>query len=214
MTQVVTPSNLTEPVTRGQIAKVEDLVGAAVRKSGLPGACVQQLVHYHGAELTKKILQVLKGEALESTGIAAGNANVHAGMARDPKKALGMIPVMSSQYVCIREKPAASMPHGKPGPVTVTLFQLRHPVNSYEDLMGEYAARGLKPADPATFAIFCYTHGDILVEARYIATTWKDPEGMWCAVKVIYRFESGTSVSVEEVIQFNNWFFAGVPLDH
>jgi hypothetical protein len=216
MAKTMTPSDLTKPVAGKQVQKIEDLVGAAVRKSGLPGACVQQLIEQHGVELLREFLGVLEDKALELVGVASRSIYVPPELARDPRRALELISVMSYHHRQIRDEPAAHMPHGKPGPVVVTLFECPCLVKSYEDMVKEYKIRGLNPADPATLGVLCRKYGGLLHEAQYLVTSWEDPTGMWCAAKVTHRPGDGeTFVSVEEVSQIGgHWFLAGVPIGH
>lgn len=56
MTQVVTPSN----ITSGQIGKLQELLGAALRKSGLPSEPVQHVIEGHGDTLVTEMVTAIR----------------------------------------------------------------------------------------------------------------------------------------------------------
>ena len=56
MTKVVTPSS----ITAGQIGKLQELLGAALRKSAISGEAIQHVIEQQGDALVGAMLAVLR----------------------------------------------------------------------------------------------------------------------------------------------------------
>ena len=205
MTQVMTPS---EGITTGQIGKFQELLGAALRKSGLPSASVQQVLETQGGELVTNLVATLRTVVEAISKMFSRRVTVD--LALSPQAVLDA--TGHTQYVDANV--VAAMPRGqaedelfffKPRPEVY-----RNGLISDEALEQEFDFLNLKPASPYSLAktnqddpAFADTHPN--------GTHWKDADGRWCFA-AFRRWNGKRNVYVRrDGNDWNDyWWFAGV----
>ncbi|MEK7604603.1 MAG: hypothetical protein AAB442_02305 [Patescibacteria group bacterium] len=202
MTHVVTPSEV-NPITAGQIGKVQDLLGAALRKAGLQSEPMQQVIEHQGEALIAELVAAVRKrvEAISSMIVRHVAINVE----RTPQQVLDA--TGRKQYV--NGDVVVTMPCGTTPEADVHFFKLDRCVSD-DDLEKEYELRGLKPADPRSLA--AVNEADpAFADEHPNSTHWKDVNGNWCYAAFNRWFDGGRSVYVH---RFDLWFdgswFAGL----
>ena len=106
MAKAVTPSESTS-ITAGQIGKVQELLGAALRKSGLPSSPTQQVLEHQGDELAREFVAVLRMRVEAVSNVITRRAKVD--RAKSPQEALDT--TGRKQYT--NREVVAAMPRGE-----------------------------------------------------------------------------------------------------
>ncbi len=202
MTQVMTPSDTL--ITTGQIAKWQELIGAALRKSCLPSGPVQQVLETGSAtKLVTSFIADLR-TAVESVSEMFSRW-VTVDRDRSPQAALDA--TGRRQYV--NHEVVDVVPRGNGREAEVFFFKPGRSISDTE-LEEEYKIRGLKPADPFTLAAvneadpaFADTHPN--------GTHWQDADSNWCYA-VFRRWSGGRNVGVgrDGDDWDGGWWFAGL----
>ena len=106
MAKAVTPSESTS-ITAGQIGKVQELLGAALRKSGLLSNPTQQVLEHQGDELAREFVAVLRMRVEAVSNVITRRAKVD--RAKSPQEALDT--TGRKQYT--NREVVAAMPRGE-----------------------------------------------------------------------------------------------------
>ena len=170
MTDVMIPSD--ETISAGQVGKIQEDLGAALRKSGLPREPVQQVIENQSAALNAELVAVVRKYVEMVSNIIVRRVPVN--ILRTPQQALDA--TGHKQYT--NNDVVAAMPKGAGGEVEVHFFKLDRYI-SENDLEDEYASHGLKPADP--YSLAAVNEADpAFADEHPNGTLWKDAKGKWC----------------------------------
>jgi hypothetical protein len=200
MTQVMTPS---EDITPGQIAKFQELLGAALRKSGLRSGPVQQVLQTTGGELVTNLVTALR------TAVEAISEMFSRHVTVDPKRSPQAALDATGRTQYTDAKVVAAMPRPQQAEEQLFFFKLGR-YASDADLGKEYELRGLKPASPYSLAK-ANEDDPAFADAHPNGTHWKDAKGNWCfATFGWWGGERRVYVDRYGRVWFDCWWFAGV----
>lgn len=194
-----------DTMTPSQIGKVQEIVGAACRKAGLPSASVQHVLEHQGGQLTTEILAVLRRfvEAVSSLIV-----RVVTGVNRSLSPQQALDATGRKQY--IDREVVEAMPRGEGDDREVIFFQVGRNISD-DDLEKEYEKLGFKPAD--TYSLAKVNQDDpAFADARPNGTHWKDESGRWCYIAFHRWSDVGRYVSVRRSggDWGGRWWFVGV----
>ena len=201
MTEIMSPST---KITESQIGKIQELLGAGLRKSGLQSKPTQIVIEQQGKSLIEELIAVVRTHVEAISTLIVRNVNVNRN--RKPKEVLTA--TGRNQYT--NDDVVNCMPHGDGETAEVIFFRVGRFVND-ADLEKEYELRGLKAADPYSLAaineadpVFADTHPN--------GTHWKDAGGNWCYAAFDRWDGVGRDVSVHRRDRGwgDDWWFAGV----
>ena len=201
MTDVMIPSD--ETISAGQVGKIQEDLGAALRKSGLLREPVQQVIENQSAALNTELVAVVRKYVEMVSNIIVRRVPVN--ILRTPQQALDA--TGHKQYT--NNDVVAAMPKGAGGEVEVHFFKLDRYI-SENDLEDEYASHGLKPADP--YSLAAVNEADpAFADEHPNGTHWKDAKGKWCFA-AFDRWDDGRELSVDRYDNdwLDYWWFAGV----
>ena len=202
MTDVMTPSD-DETISAGQVGKIQEDLGAALRKSGLLREPVQQVIENQSAALNTELVAVVRKYVEMVSNIIVRRVPVN--ILRTPQQALDA--TGHKQYT--NNDVVAAMPKGAGGEAEVHFFKLDRYISD-NDLEDEYASRGLKPADP--YSLAAVNEADpAFADEHPNSTHWKDAKGKWCfATFYRWRDERELGVDRNDSDWSDRWWFAGV----
>src|SRR3989344_207932 len=186
MTQIMTPS-ATAVITSGQIGKIQELLGAALRKSGLPSGPTQDVLEIQGDSLAADLLAQVRKRVEAMSELIVRRVKVN--RSRTPQetiKATGRNPYVDDTVV-------AAMPRGEGEEVDVYFFKVGHDISDAE-LEKQYELRGLIPADPYSQAAV-NEQDPSFADDDPNGTHWQDANGNWCFAAFV-RWRGGRGVSV------------------
>ena len=205
MKNIMTPSE----ITSGEIGKIQELLGAALRKSGLQNEPTQQVLKskVQSGQMIAELVGVVRKyvEAVSAFIIRLVTVNRE----RTPQEALDA--TGRKQYT--DRKVVDVMPHGEGTEKEVIFFKPR--LEAFTDgyitdeaLEKEFEFVGLTPADP--YSLLAVNEADpSFADEHPNATHWKDADGKWCFVSV-FRWNAWRSVSVYRLGDWlGYWLFAG-----
>lgn len=200
MAQIMTPS--AEPLTPGQIAKISEVLAAALRKSELSKDPVQKVIEEQGDQLVAEMVAVLRRRVEAISGIIVRRVVVN--RTRTPQEAIGA--TRRKQYTT--DSVVETMPRGEGEDAEVHFFNLGRYVTDAE-LDKEYELRGLKPADPYSLAAVNEVD-TAFADERLNGTHWKDAKGKWCFA-AFNRWHGERGVVVDRGDGWDgDWWFAGL----
>jgi hypothetical protein len=199
MTKVLTPS---EGITAGQIGKFQELLGAALRKSGLKSEPVQRVLQGDGKALVSEIMSVVQKYVDAVSNFITRTVNVN--RFRTPQEML--VATDRKQYT--DSSIVKTMPTGEGEETEVVFFNLGRYISD-DDLEKEYEIRGLKP-DPYSQA--AVNEADpAFADEHPNSTHWKDADGNWCLLTFRgWREERSVHVGRGSGQWGVRWWFAGV----
>jgi hypothetical protein len=199
MAQSMTPSEMTV----GQIGKVQELVGAGLRKANLPSGPAQKVLETQGDAIVTEFVASFRRrvEAISDMIIL----HVQVDRTRTPQQILDT--TGRTQYT--DHNVVDSMPRGEGDEDDVYFFKVGRFISD-ADLKKEYKLRGLVPADP-------YAQAQVNIDDPAFAdehpngTHWKDADGRWCFAS-FYQWLVGRGVLVDrnDGGWNDDWWFAGV----
>ena len=201
MAETMTASEIV--ITAGQIAKINENLAAALRKSGFSKDPVQKIIETQGDALVAEMVEPLRRRVEAISGFIVRRISVN--RARTPKEAIDA--TGRQQYVT--DSVVETMPHGEGEEAEVHFFNLDRYVSD-SDLDKEYELRGLKPADP--YSLAAVNEADPAFADEYPnSTQWKDANSKWCYA-AFYRWHDGRYVYVYRSVDDWDayWWFAGV----
>ena len=198
----MTPSGITE----GQAAKVEELLAAGLRKSGLPREAVQSVLKTQGPQMVAELVAVVR-KFVEVVSKFIVRIIMDIDRTLTPQQILNN--TGRRQYV--NSDVVATMPRGEGKSKEIIWFPLGEYKPSTDAVMAEYDRLGLKPVDPYSLAK-ANTDGAVFADTRPNATIWKDTEGNWCFLAFRRWIDGVRSVDVNRYddVWYVGWWFAGV----
>lgn len=201
MVKAVTPS---ATITEGQIGKINELLGAGLRKAGLQSEPAQQVIERQGEVLVADLVAVCRKfiDAVSDiiTRIVPVNRN------RTSQEAIKA--THRKQYVDAGV--VAIMPRGEGATAELSFFKVGRGISD-NDLEKEYALHGLVPAD--AYSLAAVNEADLaFADDHPNATHWKDANGKWCYAAFIRWHVGGRRVFVGrcDVDWHDCWWFAGL----
>lgn len=196
----MTPS---ESISAGQIGKIQELLGAGLRKADLLNDATQQVIETQGGPLADELVALVRRRVEAANNLVRRVVKVN--RSRTPQEALDA--TGRRQYT--DRKVVDEMPHGEGEEAEVIFFNLGRFVNDAE-LEKEYKFRGLKPADP--YSLATVNEDNFAFADEYPNSThWKDSGGRWCYAAFHRWSGGGRSVGVRRS-DFGwrvYWWFAG-----
>lgn len=201
MTNIMTPS--TEVITAGQIGKIQENLGAALRKSGLQNESVQKAIEQNGSAIIDEMVVVLRKYAEKFCNLFTRFTKVD----RSLKPQAILDATGRKQYT--DSVIVADMPKGDGDEAEVVFFKLGHFVND-ADLEKEYEMRGLVPADP--YSLAKVNQDDLaFADEHPNGTHWKNTQGNWCFAS-FNRWDGERTVDVNRLDSgwHDYWSFAGL----
>ncbi len=203
MERTVTPSG----ISQGQIGKIQELLGAGLRKSGLSGEPVQQIIEHQGDALVRELVAVVCKRVEAVSNLIVRRVRVN--RSRNPQQALDA----TGRRQFTDKDVVRAMPRGTGEEGETFFFQLnlseRGGHISDDELDKEFSDREFIPEDPDTLAAvneadpaFADTHPN--------CTHWKDASGKWCYA-AFDRWDDGRAVGVGRSANdwSGSWWFAG-----
>lgn len=196
----MTPS---ESISTGKIGKIQELLGAGLRKSGLPDGPVQKVLEHQGDALTTELVAVIR-KFVEAIGEMFSRI-VKVNRKRTPKEALKA----TGRKLYVNDDVVEAMPRGEGTETEVHFFKVGKYLTD-EELDKEYELRGLKPADP--YSVAAVNEADpAFADEKPNGTHWKDKDGKWCfAAFNRWRGERRVGVDRDDDGWSGHWWFAGV----
>ena len=197
----MTPS--AEIMSVGQISKVQELIGAGLRKAKLPSVPAKVVLEKQGAELVEVFVADFRRRVeMISNLIIRRFKGVNRCLA--PQTVLDT--TGRKQYT--NSIVVAGMPRGDGEEGETVFFKLDRWVSG-ADLDKEYELRGLVPADP--YSLAKVNQDDPAFADKYPnGTHWKDAEGKWCFA-AFYRWGDERRVNVGRDGRGwdGSWWFGG-----
>lgn len=204
MTTVVSPSN--DSITAGQIGKAQELLAAALRKSGLLSEPVQTVLETQGDQLAADMLGAFRKRVEAISNLIIRRIAVN--RKREPKTAIAA----TGRAFYGNQDVVKAMPRGTGTEADVVFFKLDLGGGyiSDADLDKEYELRGLVPADP--FSLATVNEADpAFADDHPNGTHWKDSSDKWCfAAFGRWRDERVVGVSRRDRGWLGSWWFAGL----
>jgi hypothetical protein len=200
----MSPSVSPTPITAGQIGKIQELIGAGLRKSRLQSQPVQELLETRADLLVDTIVEFIQRRAEEISSMLVHHVeNVDRGVsAYDLLK-------LTQRKLHVEHPLANSLP--RDGRESDDVFFFRIPRGTRNiDLEQVFAKRGLKPADP--YALAQVNLDDEAFSGRYPnATYWRDEMGRFVGL-AFYEKDGARSIIVDssDGVWHDQWWLAGV----
>ena len=198
----MTPSEISS-ITAGQIGKFQELLGAALRKSDLPSAPVQEVLERQGDSLAAEVVGAIRTRVEAIFTLILRRVKVN--RAQSPEEALKA----TGRNIYSDGDVVVSMPKGESDKAEVFFFNLGRFVSD-EELEKEYEKRGLKAADP--YSLSAVNEDDpAFADSHPNGTHWKNENGKWCYA-AFRRWVGGREVRVHRrvIVWYDFWWFAGL----
>lgn len=181
--ETMTPST----ITTGQIGKLQDLLGAALRKSGLMSEPTQQVIETQGEPLVVELVTVIRKRVEAISKMIVRRVKVN--RSRTHQQALDA--TGRAQYV--NSEVLETAPKGDGEEVNVYFFDLDYD-STPDELDREMETRGLKPDPDALSAV---NEADkAFADDRPNTTQWRDADGKACYA-IFRRWIGGRFVDVD-----------------
>jgi len=200
MTKIMTPSE--DSITAGQIGKIQENLGAALRKSGLQSEPTQQILEHQGDSLIVELVGIVRKYVEAVSNLVVRHVAVNRN--RSAQKA---IDATNRNKYCDSDVVAA-MPKGEGEETDVVFFKPGRYISD-DELEKEYELHGLIPDDP--YSLAAVNEADpAFADEHPNGTHWKDKNGRWCYA----AFDRGDDERVVGVSRFDggwrdDWWFAG-----
>jgi hypothetical protein len=201
-----------DPITVGQIGKIQELLGAALRKSGLQNRQLQRAIEKRGTQIIDGMMGVLYSYAagLMFTRHAVVNRT------RSPQEAIDATgrkkaPSTSVLKENLHDDIVKIMPRGEGNEADVVFFKAGE-IGGWDRGLEFY---DLDPADPVLLA--SVNEADPVFADEYPnCTYWMDPDGNRCEIDFYKdREEDGGErrVRIQHGPSYGSgiWWYAGVP---
>ncbi|MFH1472871.1 MAG: hypothetical protein ABIF06_00430 [bacterium] len=184
MAKTMTPS---ESITAGQIGKIQEILGAGLRKSGFQSEPVQMVLETQGDSLVIELVAVIRKRVEMVSNIITRHVVID--RSRTPQEMITLTGRVKWYIdpVVLAEMPRDGFDEGK-----VEIFELDYDV-SVDQLDNEYES-GHRVQDP--YAVFQALIDDpTLADERPIAVQWRDKRDRACCA-LFRRFGGGREVHV------------------
>lgn len=180
MEKTISPSQ--EPITGGQIGKINELVAASLckKKRFFSSKAVQEVLKLTGKAMTRDILAVIQMYTDGMRGLITHSVSVN----RKPSIKVALDEMGIFYYT---EGAYNEMPHGTTKETDVVFFNAGRYIKKC-DLKKEYDIRGLKFADPLTLATVNKVNPEFTYKYPNI-TFWKNKKGELDDIKFYIRGE-------------------------
>lgn len=200
MTEVVTPFT---PITEGQIGKINELLGAKLRKHKNELSTKTMQLILENPEFSDELFQVIRRRAEAFNDVIVRTVKVN--RSRSLKQAV----IATKRKYFLTDSVLGEIPENNEEEVEVVFFKLGKSITCSE-LEKEYQFRGLVPDPIAQIAVnesdpdFAIKHSN--------GTQWRDSKNQWCFVTCYSsgQGENGLSVSKTDRDWGAFWYFAGV----
>ena len=205
MAETMSPST----ITAGQVGKVQELLGAALRKSDLQSEPTQQVLENQGELLVAELVAVIRKRVEAVSKMITRRVSVN--RTRTSQQAIDA--TGRKQY--INSDVVAAMPKGTGDEVEVIFFQPRpeafkNGVISDDGLAKVFDFFGLVPADPYSLAAVNEVDPSFADEHPN-GTHWQDADGKWCYAAFDRWFdERYVYVRRDDDAWHDGWWFAGL----
>lgn len=167
-------------ITEKEIRKIQNLLGTALRKSGLLREPTQWVIETQAKSLVEELVAAVCRRVEVVRDLIFCRVTVDC--TRSPQEMLKA----TRRYREVNRNVLANMPRGEGKKVDVYFFSVARSLSNYE-LEQEYTRRSLKPADPYTLAAVNETIPSI-ANCFCTGTQWKDAAGEWCYM-LFYRLD-------------------------
>jgi hypothetical protein len=203
MTKVMTPSI----VTAGQIGKIQELLGASLRKSLIPSKAIQELLESEGEDLVRELFATVRRRAEARCDVIIRRVHVNRDYATKTLLKGTERKLLADERV-VSEMPYEGLEEGKV--VDVYFFNVGKHVE-IEELQGEYLKHGLMPASP--YALMAVNLEDPTFSDEHPnATHWTDSEDNQCFIAFdLWATERHASINRRNRTWNKKTWFAGVP---
>lgn len=191
-----------EGITIGQISKIQELIGAALRKLEIQGVATQWVLESQGPKVINEMVGVFR-KYVEAVSIMIVR-HVTVNRARSPQQAINA--TGRKQYV--NDSVLNLMLQGSGEEADVFFFKLERYVSD-DGLDNEYKSRGLTPTDP--YALAAANEADpAFADKHPNGTHWKDLNGKWCHIAFDrWNDERFVNVYRRDDGWHGIWWFAG-----
>ncbi|MCX6786264.1 MAG: hypothetical protein NTU85_00350 [Candidatus Kaiserbacteria bacterium] len=195
----MTPSG----ITIGQIGKIQELLGAGLRKSGLPSEPTQMIIEQQGEAFVTEFIAAFRKRVEAVDNIAVRHVFVN--RSRMACEALGA----TGQRQFVNSDVAKKMPRAENDKADVIFFKLGRSISD-SDLEREYELRGLMPADP--YSLAAVNEADpAFANGHPNSTHWKNADDNWCyAAFSRWDDELDVDVNRDDGDWGDYWWFAGL----
>ncbi len=191
------------PITAGQIGKIQEMIGAGLRKANLPSDTVQKILETQGDVLVAEVVDLVR-RRIEVLSNLIGRC-VRVDRSQTPEQALAA--TGRRQYT--DPDVVRHMPRGQGEELDIYFFSVGRFVSDV-DLKKEYESRGLVPADPYILAKVNQDDPSF-ADQHPNGTHWKDKNGRWCFVAFdCWDDERRVDVDHYDGDWHDYWLFAGV----
>lgn len=165
-------------ITDGQVRHLNELFGAALKKSSLNCGLLQEVIYRQSGQLVQELVSVVErfGQKLGKEVVVLAKTNRN----RSPLQV-----ILDTKRECYTEEDVVeSMPGIKDGPgedsVEVVFFQVESP-GGHDEVAKECDRRGLKPVDPYLLASV-HEENPMFADEMPNFTHWKNNQGKWCYI--------------------------------
>jgi len=195
-----------EPITEGQIGKLNELIRARLLKSSsqFQKDPFQDVLEHQGEELINEIITVIIKKVDAVSGMIIRHVSVN--RKRSPKEMFDA--TGRSKYV--DDDVVVDIPRGEGEETDVIFFKLDYSPSD-DNLEKEYEIRGLKPAD--TYSQAAVNEADLaFADTHPNGTHWKDKNGKWCFAAFEQWIDGWRLVLVNrsDGDWTDRWWFAGL----
>lgn len=196
----MTPSE--NGITAGQIGKIQENFGAALRKSGLQNEPTQQMLEHQCDSLVTELVGIVRNYVEAASNLIIRRVPVN--RTRSPNDAI----TATGRKMYLDDDVVKTMPNGK-GDDTETFFFNLGRFMSTDKLEKKYELHGLVPEDP--YALAAINEADPAFADKYPnATLWEDEYDHWCYIAFDWwRGERGVCVNRGDNDWGGSWWFAG-----
>jgi len=203
--QNMTPS--TEIITLGQIAKIQENLGAGLRKSGILKDAMQMALQYNGPAIIRAMVEAVRKCAERFRYMIVRHVTVDRN--QNPFDALKETGCNLYVFNYLVE----TMPKGNGTEVDVFFFKLGYPVDNV-GLENEYELRGFKPADPYSL-VKANKDDHTLADKHPNCTYWRNSKGEMCLISFDQWRSGNRDVGIRYSDNKSLWseyqWFAGIP---
>lgn len=169
MSASMTPSRM---ITAGQIGKIQELLGAGLRKANFLSSSIQQIIETQGNTLVTDLIAAVRMRMESISGMISRHVKVD--RTSTPQQFLDSTTIR--QYT--DHQVVDSMPKGSGDEIDVYFFKIGRCIDD-DDLEKEYELRHLTPVDPYT--LIAVNGDDLGFSNKYPnSTCWKDDDNRLC----------------------------------